>query len=52
MKNILFVLHDSNIDSGATKSLMDIVDKLNKSYRFIYKQIFNHERATIMNHRI
>ena len=29
MKRILFVFHDSNINSGATKSLVDIIDKLN-----------------------
>ena len=43
MKNILFVLHGSNKDSGATKSLLDIIDKLQELNKYkIYVIIPDH----------
>ena len=44
MKNILFVLHGSNKDSGATKSLLDIIDKLQELNKYkIYVIIPDHK---------
>ncbi len=47
MKKILFVLHGSNKDSGATKSLIDIIDKLNELKKYSIMVIVPNNKGNV-----